>query len=165
MYLDGNLEMKDNCKFNHLILDSNKDTSSLLDESYVSFCECMNSDLKFMGKKILFKTEKDLQVMKELGFQHIVSMTKKFGMRLYEPNRMIYVPLIRQIISDCSSSKKCPHIAIYKDNKDICIWCRNNKFLIVLTPRNKGYLLNTAYPVIYSHKINQIEKKINENGL
>lgn len=157
--------MENNCKYSNILLDLNKDTNTLIEESYSSFCNCMNAELEFRGQKVLYKTEKDLQVMKELGFQHIVSMTGKFGMRLYEPNRMIYVPLIKQILSDCSLNKNCSHISIYRDNKDVCIWCRKNKYLIVLSPRNKGYLLNTAYPVIYSNKIKEIEKKANENGL
>lgn len=164
MFSDGNQEVNNECKYSCTIIDSSKDTNTLIKDSYEAFCECMNADLQFMGQRILYKTEKDLHTMKELGFQHIISMKNNLGIRIYEPNRMIYVPLIKEILSDCSK-KTCNHISIYRDNKDICIWCRKNKFLIVLTPRKDGYLLNTAYPVIYTNKINEIEKKANENGL
>ena len=105
----------------------------------------------------------DLHNNRELGFEHIVSMKQK-GLRIYEPNRTLYVPLIKIILSECSKNK-CNSISIYRDYKDVCVWCREHKYLIVLTPRKDGYLLNTAYPVIYSNKIREIEKKANENGL
>ena len=164
MFSDGNQEMNNNCKYSNCILDSTKETNELIEESYKAFTECTTNHLSFMGSKIIYKTEKDLHTNKELGFEHIVSMKKKYGIRIYEKNRMVYVPLIKKILSDCSN-KTCKHIVIYKDNSDICIWCRKNKFLIVLSPRENGYLLNTAYPVIYKRKIYTIEKKANENGL
>ena len=151
------------CKYSDKLLNPQKSTKDLIQESYECFIECMRDEtLTFNGKKILFKTEKDLHTMKELGFEHIVSMNNKIG-RIYEPNRMIYVPLIKKILSDCQN-KTCSHISLYEDNGDICIWCRKNKFLIVLIPRENGYLLNTAYPVIYKRKLYDIEKKANENG-
>ena len=36
--------------------------------------------------------------------------------------------------------------------------------MIVLIPRKDGYLLNTAYPVIFPNKIREIEKKANDRG-
>lgn len=164
MFLDGNQEVNNECEYRSTILDSSKDTNTLIKESYAAFCNCMTSDLQFNGQKVLYKTEKDLHTMKELGFQHIVSIKNNLGIRIYEPNRMLYVPLIKEILSNCIKNS-CNHISIYKDYKDICVWCRKNKYLIVLTPRKDGYLLNTAYPVIYTNKINEIEKKANENGL
>ena len=159
------MKKSNNCKFEKDLLDSSKAIDKLISESYEVFCECMNDNsLSFMGKKILYKTEKDLHSMKELGYLHIASMENQIKIRTYDKNRMIYMPLIKRILEDCSK-KTCPNIAIYKDNKDICIWCRKNKFLIVLCPRENGYLLNTAYPVIYERKIYTIEKKANENGL
>ena len=79
-------------------------------------------------KKLLLKTEKDLHTMKELGYEHIVSMKNKLGLRIYEKNRMIYVPLIEKIINNCCD-KQCDSIRIYKDRKDICIWCKKMDYL------------------------------------
>lgn len=38
-------------------------------------------------------------------------------------------------------------------------------YLIVITERKNGYLLQTAYPIIYNHKRKEVEKKANENGI
>jgi len=157
--------MNDNCKYKGLLLNSNEDLKELIDKSYNCFFDCMNDNTYFMGKKVLYKREKDLNFMKELGYLHIVTMENESKIRIFEKNRMIYVPFIKNILTDCCSEKKCNEIAIYKDNKDICIWCRKIKYLIVLSPRNNGILLKTAYPVIYDRKIHTIEKKINENDL
>ena len=77
---------------------------------------------------------------------------------------MIYVPLIEKIFNNCCD-KECDNIRIYKDKKDICIWCKKINYLIIITKRKNGYLLQTAYPIIYKHKIKEIEKKANENGI
>ena len=157
--------MINSCKYEDLLLDSNDDMNELIAKSYASFCDCMNSEeLSFMNQKILYKKEKDLQYMKEFGYLHIASMENEMKIRIFDKSRMMYIPLIKNILADCSK-KSCSNIAVYRDNKDICIWCRKNKYLIVLSPREKGYLLNTAYPVIYDRKIYTIEKKANENGL
>ena len=155
--------MNNNCKYKDLILTDKKGQNDLLEESYKSFCDCMNSNITFRGKSVWYKREMDLHNNKELGFEHIVSM-KNNGYRIYEKNRMLYVPLIKRILSNCSNVR-CNNIVIYRDGKDICIWCRENKYLIVLNERKNGYLLNTAYPVIYENKIKEIERKANENGL
>lgn len=155
--------MNNKCSHDNLIINGQQELNKLLEESYKAFCDCKDSNLYFLGKKVLYKTEIDLHNNKELGFEHIVSMKIK-GLRVYEPNRTLYVPLIKVILSECSNNK-CNQISIYKDHKDICVWCKKHKYLIVLTPRKDGYLLNTAYPVIYSNKIKEIEKKANENGL
>ena len=39
------------------------------------------------------------------------------------------------------------------------------KALKINTNRKNGYLLKTAYPIIYKHKREAIEKKANENGI
>ena len=125
MFLDGSQKvMTDNCKYESLKLDSNKDTNVLIDESYQAYSNTLlKNEINFKGKKILLKTEKDLHTMKELGYEHIVSMKNDLGLRIYEKNRMIYVPLIEKIFNHCCD-KQCDSIRIYKDKKDICIWCR-----------------------------------------
>lgn len=157
--------MKNNCKFESLKLDLNKDTKTLLDESYKSYINSLSKkELYFKGEKLLLKTEKDLHTMKELGFEHIISKKNSMGLRIYEKNRMIYVPIIEKIFNNCCENQ-CNYIKIYRDYKDICIWCQNLDYLIVLTKRNEGYLLQTAYPIIYDHKRKEVQKKANENGI
>lgn len=157
--------MTDNCKYENLKLDSNKDTNVLIDESYQAYSNTLlKNEINFKGKKLLLKTEKDLHTMKELGYEHIVSMKNDLGLRIYEKNRMIYVPLIEKIFNHCCD-KQCDSIRIYKDKKDICIWCKKMDYLIVITERKNGYLLQTAYPIIYNHKRKEVEKKANENGI
>lgn len=163
MFLGGNQEVNSNCIYKNLILNDRKELNVLLKESYDSFCNCMSSNVTFRGKKVWYKTEMDLHNNRELGFEHLVSM-KKSGLRIYEKNRTLYVPLIKEILSRCSNNH-CGNISIYRDGKDICVWCRDNRYLIVLNERKNGYLLNTAYPVIYSNKLYEVEKKANENGL
>ena len=166
MFLDGSQKvMTDNCKYENLKLDLNKDTNVLIDESYQAYSNTLlKNEINFKGKKLLLKTEKDLHTMKELGYEHIVSMKNKLGLRIYEKNRMIYVLLIEKIFNNCCD-KQCDSIRIYKDKKDICIWCKKMDYLIVITERKNGYLLQTAYPIIYNHKRKEVEKKANENGI
>ena len=156
--------MNNSCKYEKLKLDYDKDTKTLIDESYDIFCEILGKDdLTFRNKKVFFKTEMDLHNNKELGYEHIVSM-KNMGMRLYEKNRMIYLPIIEKIFKNCCNNQ-CNNIKIYKDKKDICIWCKKLDYLIVITERKNGYLLQTAYPIVYDHKRKEVEKKANENGI
>lgn len=166
MFLDGNQRiMTNSCKYKNLELDINKNINDLIDESYQIFNETLlNSEIYFKGKKVLFKTEKDLHTMKELGYEHIISMENSLGLRIYEKNRIIYVPLIEKILKDCCN-KNCDNIKIYKDRKDICIWCKRLDYLIVLAERKNGYLLQTAYPIIYTNKRKSVEKKAYENGI
>lgn len=166
MYLDGSQkELMNKCKFENLKLDETKNINTLINESYENFREMLTKDnLSFQNKKIIFKTEMDLHNNKELGFEHIVSMKNEMSMRLYDKNRMLYVPLIEKILQNCCNGQ-CNEIKIYKDKKDICIWCKKLDYLIVLSERKEGYLLQTAYPIIYEHKRNQVEKKANENGI
>ena len=102
MFLDGSQKvMTDNCKYENLKLDSNKDTNVLIDESYQAYSNTLlKNEINFKGKKLLLKTEKDLHTMKELGYEHIVSMKNDLGLRIYEKNRMIYVPLIEKIFNE-----------------------------------------------------------------
>ena len=77
--------MTDNCKYENLKLDLNKDTNVLIDESYQEYSNTLlKNEINFKGKKLLLKTEKDLHTMKELGYEHIVSMKNKLGLRIYE---------------------------------------------------------------------------------
>ena len=157
--------MSNNCKFKNFKLDETKSINTLIDESYDIFRKMLtNGELSFKGKKIVFKTELDLHQNKELGYLHIVSMKNEMKMRLYDKNRMLYVPLIEKIIKNCCD-KKCNNIMIYRDKKDICIYCKELDYLIVLADRKDKYLLQTAYPLIYDHKRKQVEKKANENGI
>ena len=90
----------------YLKLDYNKDTKSLIDESYAIFCEILNkNELMFKNKKVFFKTEMDLHNNRELGYEHIVSM-KNMNMRLYEKNIMIYLPIIEKILKHCCNDVK-----------------------------------------------------------
>ena len=166
MFLDGSQKpMTNNCKYENLKLNINKDMHDLIDESYRVFSNTLlKNEIIFKGKKILLKTEKDLHTMKELGYEHIVSMKNDLGLRIYEKNRMVYIPLIEKIFNKCCD-KQCSNIKIYKDKKDICIWCKKLNYLIVITERENGYLLQTAYPIIYNHKRQEVEKKANENGI
>ena len=115
MFLDGNQRiMTNSCKYKNLELDINKNINDLIDESYQIFNETLlNSEIYFKGKKVLFKTEKDLHTMKELGYEHIISMENSLGLRIYEKNRIIYVPLIEKILKNCCN-KNCDNIKIYK---------------------------------------------------
>ena len=72
--------------------------------------------------------------------------------------------MIKIIFCDCLTNKS-EDITIYRDRKDICIWCKKLNYLIVLTERENGYLLQTAYPIIYKNKLREVEKKANENGI
>lgn len=154
-----------NCKCEQIKLDINKDTNTLINESY-DYYKSLSSeeDIYFNNKIMLFKKEIDVHTMKELGFEHIISMKNNIGLRTYEKNRMIYLPIIKIIFCDCLP-KKCENLAIYRDKKDICIWCKKLNYLIVLAEREKGYLLQTAYPIIYKNKLREVEKKANENGI
>lgn len=154
-----------NCKCEQIKLDINKDTNTLINESY-DYYKALSSeeDIYFNNKIILFKNEIDVHTMKELGFEHIISMKNNIGLRIYEKNRMIYLPMIKIIFCDCLTNKS-EDITIYRDRKDICIWCKKLNYLIVLTERENGYLLQTAYPIIYKNKLREVEKKANENGI
>lgn len=157
--------MKNNCNLVSEKLDINQDTNSLIEESYSFFKTMLNANnLYFNNKKLLLKNEKDLHTMKELGFEHIVSIKNHLGLRIYEKNRMIYLPLIEKIFKNCCVNK-CEDIKIYKDRGDICIWCKKLDYLIVVTPRKDFFLLQTAYPIIYEKKRKEVEKKANENGI
>lgn len=157
--------MNNNCEFKNLKLDGTKAINTLIDESYDIFRKMLtNDELYFKGKKVIFKTELDLQHNKELGYLHIVSMKNEMKMRLYDKNRMLYVSFIEKILKNCCDGK-CNNIKIYRDKKDICIYCKELDYLIVLADRKDKYLLQTAYPLIYDHKRKQVEKKVNENGI
>ncbi len=166
MYLDGNQKaMINKCEYENLKLDINKDTNALIEESYQIYNNTLlKSKITFKGKILLLKSEKDLHTMKEQGYEHIVSMKNNLGLRIYEKNRMIYIPLIEKIFNNCSD-KQCNNLKIYKDKNDICIWCKKLDYLIVLSERKNGYLLQTAYPIIYNHKRKEVEQKANENGI
>ena len=66
------------------------------------------------------------------------------------------------------------HLQFINDRgKEYCLWCKKEKYLIILELRtdkktNKPfYYLKTAYPIIYCDKLKQMqkkEKKQNENG-
>lgn len=126
------------CKCEQSKLDINKDTNTLINESY-DYYKILSSEknIYFNNKTILFKNEIDVHTMKELGFEHIISMKNNIGLRTYEKNRMIYLPIIKIIFRDCLLNK-CKDLAIYRDKKDICIWCKKLNYLIVLTEREKG---------------------------
>ena len=157
--------MTNKCKYENLKLNINKEINVLLDEAYQIYYNTLSkNEIIFKNKKILLKTEKDLHTMRELGYEHIVSIKKDLELRVYEKNRIIYVPLIEKILNNCCD-KQCNNIKIYKDRKDICIWCKKLDYLIVITERKNGYLLKTAYPIIYDNKRKTIEKKANENGI
>ena len=167
MFLDGNQKViKISCKYEKLILNSNEDLNELLGKTYKIYCNTLiGKNIYFNKRKLLLKTEKDLHTMKELGFEHIVSIkNNKLGIRVYDKNRMIYISLIEKILNDCCNGQ-CKDIKVYRDRKDICVWCKHLDYLIVLADRKKGYLLQTAYPVIYNKKRKSIEKKANENGI
>ncbi len=166
MFLDGNQRIMTNrCKFEDLKLDLNKDLNVLINESYQAYSNTLlNNEITFKNKKLILKTEKDLHTMKELGFEHIVSMKNNLGLRIYDKNRMIYMPIIEKIFNNCCY-EQCSSIKIYKDKKDICIWCKRLAYLIILSERKNGYLLQTAYPIIYNHKRKEVERKANENGI
>ena len=36
--------------------------------------------------------------MKELGYEHIISMKNNMGLRIYEKNRIIYMPILEKIL-------------------------------------------------------------------
>lgn len=166
MCLDGHLRslVMINCAHKNCKLDEKKNLKDLSDEAYKIFKEFLTDDtLVFRGKKILFKTEKDFFTFRELGFEHIVSMEdKKTRIRIYDKNRLIYLPFIKKIINNCCNGS-CTDIKIFKDKADICIWCKSSDFVIILNKRENGFLLLTAYPVIYNHKRSSLEKKANEN--
>lgn len=154
-----------NCNSEQNKLDISKDINTLIDESYNYYKELSTKEnIYFNNKIILFKRELDVHTMKELGFEHIISMKDNIGLRIYEKNRMIYLPIIEPILRDCLSNK-CEDLVTYKDKKDICIWCKRLNYLIVLAEREKGYLLQTAYPIIYKNKLREVERKANENGI
>lgn len=156
--------MSSNCQYEKNKLNCDKDIRTLIEESYTVFCKMLKDNkLTFKNKSVFFKTEMDLHNNRELGYEHIVSM-KNQKMRLYEKNRMIYLPVIEPILTKCCNSK-CDDIKVYRDKKDICIWCKKLDYLIVLTERKNGYLLQTAYPIIYNHKRKEVERKANENGI
>lgn len=154
-----------NCKYENELLDINDDINILINNAYDYYKNfSLKNDIYFNNKKVFFKTELDVHTMKELGFEHIISMKNNIGLRTYEKNRMIYIPLIKIIFHNCLSDK-CNSITIYKDKGDICIWCKKLNYLIVLSERKKGYLLQTAYPIIYKNKLHDVERKANENGI
>ena len=71
-----------NCKCEQIKLDINKDTNTLINESY-DYYKALSSeeDIYFNNKIILFKNEIDVHTMKELGFEHIISMKNNIGLR------------------------------------------------------------------------------------
>lgn len=144
-------------------LNESLDLKNLITIGYEIYNKIKNLKIKIRGKNLFFKTELDVHTMKELGYEHIISMKNNMGLRIYEKNRIIYMPILEKILFSCIN--KCSSIKFFYDNKDICIWCPTQDYLIVLANRKNGYLLKTAYPIIYKHKREAIEKKANENGI
>lgn len=168
MFLDGNLKeiMKNQCDVLKNKLDETKALNEVIDEAYVIFKKYIKDDtFVFKNKKVFFKTEIDKSSFREQGFEHIITKDfSKTAFRLYDKNRVVHLPIIEDLIKRCCLNNCCD-IKIFKDKKDICIWCKNIDFLIILSERQNGYVLLTAYPVIYEHKRQSLEKKANENGL
>ncbi len=147
-------------------LDETKPLNILIDEAYKIFKKYIDDDtLIFKNKKIFFNIKMNKYSFREQGFEHII--TKDFGktsIPLYDKNRVIHLPIIEKIIKQCCNNK-CSELKVFKDKKDICIWCKRIDFLIILSERNNGYLLKTAYPVVYTHKRQSLKRKANENDL
>ena len=156
----------ENCNILNKKLDESGNLNELIAEAYVIFEKYIKDDnFTFRNKKMFFKTEIDSLTFRKQGFEHIITKDfQKSRIRLYEKNRVAHLPLIEDIIKQCCCGN-CTAIKIFKDKKDICVWCKKIDFLIVLSERQNGYVLLTAYPVIYEHKRKALEKKANENGL
>ena len=153
-------------------LELNDVSKDSIDKAYnVYLKEIGNNDtLTFKGLPI--KVTKTLDYnLRQQTFEHIISRDMKA--RLYDPNRLNKIPWIKHILSYCNN-ENCSNYAFINDRgKEYCLWCKKENYLIILELRNDKktnkpfYYLKTAYPIIYSDKLKQMqkkEKKQNENG-
>lgn len=153
-----------NCKLDIQIIEKGSSSwEEYLQKLYASYrSEIFEKPLFYKGEKIIFNTDLNYNLRHET-FEHIT--TKGSVNRLYNQSRCEKMLWICALLAG-----KCQGCYGYYDFEDLeykgrhkrfIIWCKPEQYVIILEKMNGGYMLISAYCVVYKDKVDDLHRKLN----